>query len=59
MFLPPYSPDQSWFVALEVDMDAYEELDESRGVWIDDKSSYVIKAVHKFLPIGQEKGLLC
>ena len=45
--------------ALEVDMGVYEELDESRGVWINDKSSYVIKAVHKFLPIGQEKGLLC
>ena len=46
--------------ALEVDIEVYEELDESRGVWISDQSSYVIRVVRQFMPVGQEeKRLLC
>lgn len=44
--------------ALEVDLIAYEELDEERGIWISDKSSYVVKTVHRFLPTPQQRGTL-
>lgn len=46
--------------ALEVDLQVHEELDEARGVWINDPSTYVIQSVRKFMPVGQEEGrLLC
>ena len=46
--------------ALEADIQVYEELDETIGVWINDPSTYVIQSVRKFMPAGQEEGrLLC
>ena len=44
--------------ALEVELQAYEELDEERGIWISDRSSYVVRTVHKFLPTPQQEGTL-
>jgi hypothetical protein len=44
--------------AMEVEIEVYEELDEDRHIWINDASSYVVREVHRFIPVVPDKGKL-
>ena len=43
--------------AMEVELEVYEELDEDRNIWINDTSSFIVRKVHRYIPIARERTL--